>query len=510
MLSYSNPVVRGTAPDPSVIRVGNDFYLATSTFDHWPGIQIRHSTDLVNWRIIGAAVTRPSQYRRDGQPGAMMLYAPTLRYAQGRFYLACTNFVEGQGNFIVSAEDPAGEWSDAVWLDNEAFDPSLLYDDGTWYYTRRTLSPLPDGRLGPVVQAELDIDTGKLGSMRELTQHWSGFCSNDIEGPHLYHIGEWYYLFSAEGGSWKGHMQTCGRSRSPWGPFEPAPHNPVLTHRHRVGHPIQTVGHAELLDAPDGSWWALFLGTRHDGFAAHHNLGRETFLAPVVWQDGWPVIGDGGTTELNVSLERPLPAGTGDRRHAAPQTLWSDGWSTLHLPDPMLDHEASEYVKLPFGADLTSTGIERPVGALLLPQRDDSQEFSVVLEGVDAGGCAGVAVFADSRHFYEATISQGDSDSVVVFHRVIDDLTTTERVPLKQDGPITLTITATSESYAFSYSVSNGAPVAIGKGSARLLSAETAEAFVGVRFGLISVHTGEAGYAQFSRPRIDGAKVGAP
>ncbi|MCM0616893.1 glycoside hydrolase family 43 protein [Paenarthrobacter sp. TYUT067] len=232
MPTFQNPVVRGHAPDPSVIRVGEDFYLANSSFRYLPGIPILHSRDLVNWQTVGFAVSRPAQYRRDGEPGEINLFAPTLRYYDGVFYLICTNEADNQGNFYVTATDPAGPWSDAIWVDREAFDPSLFRDDdGQWYYLRRSLEfGATDGALGPFVQANIDIKTGELGEMRPITANRRGFSSNDIEGAHLYRRGDWYYLFAAEGSSWKGHMQTIGRSRSPWGPFEPAPHNPVLTH----------------------------------------------------------------------------------------------------------------------------------------------------------------------------------------------------------------------------------------------------------------------------------------
>ena len=220
-----------------------------------------------------------------------MLFAPTLRHHEGTFYVVCTNMADNQGNFLVSATDPAGEWSDAVWLDREAFDPSLFFDaDGTCLYTRRSLDlSVPGGDLGPVVQARLDPRTGDMEPWPAITSGARGFQTNDIEGPHLYRIGEWYYLFSAEGGTWTGHMQTVARSRSPWGPFEPAPHNPVITHRDRVLHPIQSLGHADLVEDQHGGWWALALGTRH--CKQHHNLGRETFLLPVTWSDGWPHFG---------------------------------------------------------------------------------------------------------------------------------------------------------------------------------------------------------------------------
>jgi alpha-N-arabinofuranosidase len=234
----------------------------------------------------------------NGRPGDIMLFAPTLRHHDGLFYIVCTNMADGQGNFLVTASDPAGDWSDAIWLDREAFDPSLLFDeDGTCYYTRRTLDlSSPGGDLGPVVQAQLDPRTGEMGPLRAITPGPRGFQCNDVEGPHLYRIGGWYYLFCAEGSTWLGHMQTIARSRSPWGPFEAAPHNPVITHRNRVLHPIQTLGHADLVEDANGRWWALALGTRHRD--QHHNLGRETFLLPVAWRDDWPYIGKDGGTEL--------------------------------------------------------------------------------------------------------------------------------------------------------------------------------------------------------------------
>ncbi|MBC7762780.1 MAG: family 43 glycosylhydrolase, partial [Candidatus Saccharibacteria bacterium] len=286
-----------------MVRVGRDHFLANSTLDCRPGVTVCHSTDLVNWRIVGAAVTRPARCRRDGQIGAVSFYAPTFHYAQGEFVLVCRNVAAGQGNFLITKDAPAGEWTDGVWLDDAGFDPSLLYNEGVWYYTRRTLDPRPDGYRGPVVQAILDIATGELGVLHQLTPGYGGYSSDDTERPHLCYVSDWYYPFSADGGPWKSHTQTCSRGRLSWGMFEPAPHNPMITHRHRVGHPIQTLGHADLVDTPDGAWSVLSNGTRNlanGEFVGHHNLGCDTFLIPIDWQDGWPVLGKGGTTELCV------------------------------------------------------------------------------------------------------------------------------------------------------------------------------------------------------------------
>jgi alpha-N-arabinofuranosidase len=299
MSTFTNPVIRGVSPDPSICRVGDDFFMATSSFDFWPGIPIHHSTDLVHWELIGHAVTRPDQVWPGGDASsAFELYAATLRHHDGTFFVTCTNArlrdpEQGfggaiVGNFVLHTNDPTGEWSTAAWVDTEAFDPSLTFADGTCYYTRRTLDLCDPARgLGPVVQGEINPRTGEiLRALQPITPGYGGFASNDIEGPHLYKIDGMYYLFSAEGGTEKGHMQTIARSASPYGPFEPAPHNPVLTHRHLAVEPIQCTGHADLVEASDGSWWAVFLATRKGSLFSANVLGRETWLAPVAWRDG--------------------------------------------------------------------------------------------------------------------------------------------------------------------------------------------------------------------------------
>ncbi|MFH5879435.1 family 43 glycosylhydrolase [Arthrobacter sp. NA-172] len=492
MPSYTNPVVAGHAPDPSVVRVGNDYFLATSSFGMLPGIPIRHSTDLVNWRIIGHAVARPAQYRRDGRPGPVELFAPTLRHHDGRFYLACTNAHKGQGNFYVTAEDPA-EWSDATWVDEEAFDPSLFRDeDGTWYYTRRSLDfGREDGSLGPIVQAEIDIATGSIGELRALTSG-GGFLTNDIEGPHLFRRGDWYYLTAAEGSSWKGHLQSIGRSRSPWGPFEPAPHNPILSHRDRVGHPIQSVGHADLFDDSNGNWWAVSLGTRHAPLSHHHNIGRETFLTPVTWtHDGWPIIGRNGTTELQFT-DAPLPVGN-DRPLVAHEGLWLNGWTTLG-PAGETASVREAAIRLPAGAEPWTTSA--PTGALFRAQSADDQVFRATVTNC-AEAKAGIGVYTDRRHNYFVVVENQGNTRKLRFRRQADDLITEETLPFPGDGPITLEVEARPVAYSFRAS-SSGHHLEIGTGSARLLSAEAAEWFVATHYALVSSGTSPHGFAEFT------------
>lgn len=485
MSSYTNPVVKGVSPDPTAVRVGDDYFLATSSFDLLPGVTIRHSTDLVNWKIIGHAITRPAQYRRDAKTGPMVLFAPTLRHHDGVFYLACTNAVRGEGNFIVTATDPSGTWSDALWIDDEGFDPSLFRDDdGTWYYTRRSLQFRPDGNLGPLVQATINLETGQLGPLREITAP-HGFASNDIEGPHVYKREGWYYLSAAEGSSWNGHMQTIARSRSVWGPYEPAPHNPILTHRHRVAHPIQTLGHAELIEAADGNSWALSLGTRHPRMARHHNLGRETFLTPVTWADGWPHVGEKGTTELSIN-DVTLPAGAGTA-FEVPDTLWNRGWKTLGAAAAGLDPAASDaHIELPFGADLRApTNAPDAVGALLRPQTAYDQRFRATVSHYASGAEAGIAAYASPGNCYSLTISPEGPGRTGTFTRIVDDLVTSSVLDLPEAGSVELQVDAHETSYTFSLSV-DGRTIVVGSGSARLLSAEVAQWFTSVSFSLIA------------------------
>ena len=498
MITFRNPVVRGTAPDPSVVRVGTDYFLATSTFEMLPGIVLRHSTDLIHWNVIGAAVRHSSQVRRDGRPGAFSLFAPTIRFGDGRFVIACTNVEPGQGNFLLTARDPSGEWSDALWLDEGGFDPSLLHDGQRWIYTRRSLEPLADGRLGPVVQAEIDIETGELGDLRPITPGHQGWCSNDIEGPHLYRVGDWYYLSAAEGGTWKGHMQTIARSRDAYGPFEPHPNNPVLTHRHRVGHPVQSVGHADLVDTPAGDWWALCLGTRHQAsgpLTVHHNLGRETFLVPVDWQDGWPSFGDDGRIDLEMEVDRrPLKTHRSQRRTASPTE-----WQTIS--DVALPNDQPGVIAVPLGARWDASRTVGTIGMRLRAQQEDTERM-VASFTANSSARIGGGFWADRHHWIIATAHvTPPGDIELQLERGIDDLHTVEKAVLpgahraggaKQDVPLELVLDASPQRYTVTLGFQGETPPISVTCAARLLSAEATEWFTGVRLVLVAAYANAA------------------
>ncbi len=290
--TFQNPIISGFYPDPSICRVGDDYYTVHSSFEYFPGVPIFHSRDLVHWEQIGYCLTRKSQLNLDHSRASGGIYAPTLRYHDGMFYMVTTRVDKG-GNFFVTAKNPAGPWSDPIWVDASGIDPSLLFDaDGAVYYVRH--EGMGDGHI---VLGKINVQTGKLdGGLKEI---WKGTGGIWPEGPHLYKVNGKYYLMIAEGGTSYDHRITIARSDSPWGPFEGNPQNPILTHRGQPENPIQATGHGDIVETPDG-WWLVCLGIRPQGGTLHH-LGRETYLTSFTWSaDGWPVVRD-------VALTMPAP-----------------------------------------------------------------------------------------------------------------------------------------------------------------------------------------------------------
>ena len=303
---FTNPILSGCYPDPSICRVGDDYYMVTSSFEYFPGVPIFHSKDLVNWRQLGHVLDRPSQLNLDVTPSSKGIYAATIRYRQGVFYMI-TTFVESalgaRRNFYVTAENPAGPWSDPIWLhDAPGIDSSFFFDDDGKAYVMANRKP-PGGQQYPkhmeIWLQEIDLEQGAL--IGERMSLWDG-AMKDIhaqEGPHIYKVGGYYYILIAEGGTGHTHAVTAARSQNIAGPYENCKSNPILTHRH-LGRSasIVNVGHADLVETQTGEWWMVCLGSRPYG-GYYRNLGRETFLVRVEWEDGWPVVNPGkGIVEL--------------------------------------------------------------------------------------------------------------------------------------------------------------------------------------------------------------------
>lgn len=296
---YRNPILKGFYPDPSVTRVGEDFYLVTSTFSWFPGIPVFHSRDLVHWTQIGNAIDRPGMldFKRLGLSRGV--FAPSIQAKDGIFYLLNT-CVDCGDNFLLTANNPAGPWSDPVWLPDlkGGIDPSMFFDDDgrTWVVNNGPTrgKPLYEGHRAIWVQ-EFDRKTNKTFGPRTLLVDGGIDIAKKpiwIEGPHIFKKDGWYYLSCAEGGTAEGHSQVILRSRSVTGPYVAWEGNPILTQRDLPrdrAMPVTSAGHAQLVTTPDGKWWATFLAVRpFEG--DFYTTGRETFLLPVEWKDGWPVI----------------------------------------------------------------------------------------------------------------------------------------------------------------------------------------------------------------------------
>lgn len=296
---FRNPILAGFYPDPSICRVGDDYYLINSTFSYFPGIPVFHSRDLVNWTQLGHVIDRPTQLNFDGLGVTRGIFAPALSYHDGTFYLVCT-MVDKGGNFLMTAKNPSGPWSDPIWLHFDGIDPSLFFDtDGrAWMVNNGNPpdnKPLYQGHRAIWLQ-EFDIANNKLIGPRTIIVNGGADLSKKpvwIEGPHLLKRDGWYYLCCAEGGTSDQHSQVILRSKAVTGPFVPWSDNPILTQRDLDGTApgaITCTGHADLVEGPGGQWWSVFLACRPYG-GKYFTTGRETFLLPVTWtNDGWPRI----------------------------------------------------------------------------------------------------------------------------------------------------------------------------------------------------------------------------
>lgn len=502
---FQNPIVPGFHPDPSICRVGDDYYLVNSSFEFFPGVPIFHSRDLVHWRQIGFCLTRKSQLSLDHARASGGIYAPTIRYHDGTFYMV-TTLVDGGGNFYVTARNPAGPWSEPTWLDRGGIDPSLFFDDdGTVYYTRH--EGMGDGYIA---QSKLNLESGKLeGGLKEI---WRGTGGVWPEGPHLYKVKGKYFLMIAEGGTSYGHMVTIARSDSPWGPFTSDPHNPILTHRDRPDHPVQALGHADLVETPDG-WWLVCLGIRPQGGKYHH-LGRETFLAPVSWtEDNWPVVNKNGSIESIMFAPRlpEQPWKTEPARDEFKNLQFGLEWNFLRNPheDEFSLTERPGYLRLK-GSAVTMSGQDSPAFAgrrqtnltcraatrLSFTPQHENEEAGLVLRG-------------NEKNHYEIGITLKDGRRQVFFRGILEGKTS-ETVRYQEIGPgdVVLSVEASPLSYRFFYQQGPGSPKDLGTALTRDLSSEKIGGFTGVHVGIYATGNGQSSTspADFDWFEYDAAK----
>lgn len=512
MTVVRNPILPGCYPDPSVCRVGDTFYLVTSTFEYLPGLPVFRSTDLARWEQVGHAIDRPGMLDLSGIASSGGLYAPTLRYHDGLFWLVCTLVDQNDdtrgGNFLLTAEDPAGPWSDPVWLGVAGIDPSLFFDDDGRASVQGTrLAEDPEWfHQTEVWVRELDLGRRTLVGPEHVV--WTGAVRGAVwaEAPHLYKIDGSYYLLAAEGGTEFHHAVSVARSASVTGPYEGYKGNPVLTHRD-LGHgaDVVGVGHADLVQAPDGGWWAVLLAMRPYG-GYHYNLGRETFLVPVGWEDGWPVFAP-GVGRVRPSVEVPgagtEPGETGLPLPSGPVLPDDVRWTSVRA----LPHEVA--VARGQGWDLPvrpATLAEVDVASFLglRQQHRDVDVRAVIRPDLVADEEAGLAVRQSEKHHVLLHLTGGTAPSAVAV-RVEDGVRTVlGRAALDPTGgPVALVVSARGQDYGLVVEQAGRPPVTVAVADGRWLDSVTTGGFLGLWIGVYATSRGRASTSTVHVERVE-------
>lgn len=513
---YLNPILSGFYPDPSITRVGDDYYLVNSTFVYFPGIPVHHSKDLVNWTQIGNVISRPSQLKFDTLGISRGVFAPSISHHDSMFYVLNT-CVDCGGNFLVTATNPAGPWSEPIWLPEiDGIDPSLFFDEDGKAYILNNGPPIGkpqyDGHRAIWIQ-EFDAKTNKLiGPRTMLVNGGVDFSKKPIwiEGPHILRKDGHYYMTAAEGGTAEGHSQVVLKSDNVRGPYVPFKGNPILTQRNLGARdfPITSAGHAELVQTQNGDWWSIFLATRpYEGDM--YNTGRETFLLPVKWVDGWPIILPEGEKVPYVHAKPALPA---DSAPAIPTH------GDFSLRDDFSDSTLAPYwnmIRTPTEKwyDFTST----PGWLTLKARNADITKFrqpsfigrrqqhltayaSTMMRyrPAKAGDKAGLLAFQNDAFNYFLAVTLDSGQAVVRLEQKNGESTPGEPAilaskPLGKDwnGTIYLKIVARNGKYDFFYGEKpDGWKLLANEADGTLLSTKVSRGFVGVMFGLYAFTPG--------------------
>ena len=511
---YLNPILPGFHPDPSICRVGKDYYLVNSTFCYFPGIPIFHSTDLKHWKQIGNVLDRPSQLElQSGQRMSRGIYAPDIKYNphNKKFYVLATN-VSNIGNFFVTCDDPKkGNWSDPVRLPEvDGIDPGIFFDeDGKAYIVHNSDpdgEPLYNGHRAIRIH-KFDWKTGKtVGEGKVIVNGGVDISKKPIwiEGPHLYKIGGVYYLMAAEGGTGPNHSEVIFRADSPMGPYTPCPVNPILTQR---GLPndrpdaVHCTGHADLVQTEAGDWYAVFLGTRNYR-GGHSNLGRETFMLPVTWENGQPVIlpkGEAVSLAVPMSEEMKKLAAPGKKESGfyTETGLWNDGKllpKALFIRTPRT--KFYRVTEKGLVLDARKETVESMSSPSFIGCRQTSYRFaawtSMSFTPEETGDFAGIVVFQDDKSYVRFGKTVGTDGSTVLMLRAKSkgEVKATKMQPVpadKQSREVELKV-ATDEraDYVFSYRFEGDKEwIQMGKSvDAAYFSTATAGGFTGVVVGV--------------------------
>ncbi|MBL7856303.1 MAG: glycoside hydrolase family 43 protein [Cyclobacteriaceae bacterium] len=507
-----NPILTGFYPDPSVVKVGTDYYLITSTFAYFPGLPVFHSKDLKNWKQVGNVISRPSQMNFMGHRMTRGLFAPAISYNNGLYYVVCT-LIDTGGNFVVTAKDPAGPWSDPTFIPEvRGIDPSIYFDAGKAYIVYNS-DPPENKSLYPghrtIRMYEFDYAKLKVvGEEKILVNGGVDITKKPvwIEAPHFLKKDSWYYLYAAEGGTSVNHSEVILRSKDIWGPFVPYEKNPILTQRHLPADrkdPITSTGHAQFVEGPDGKTYAVFLAVRpyRDNY---YNTGRETFIAPVEWKDGWPVV-DPDHLEVQYSY-------TANYKEIKPKDVRPQSGNFQYTIN--FDKELDPALLFLRTVDSSSYTLSKANGLTMnlkpetimelgnpsfIGKRQQhlycTAETAVTFKAKSEKEKAGLVIFQDENHFYYLCTSVDQGKVVVQLYKSTDDSKTMELMTQAAvtTDKVLLRIHAEGEQYSFSYSEKpNNWILLKDKVDGTFLSTQVANSFIGCVFGMYATSSGEA------------------
>lgn len=483
-MKYTNPVVKGFYPDPSVCAANGKYYLVCSSFQYFPGVPLFESDDLVNWRQLGHVLTRKSQVMLEKIGSSGGVFAPTIRFNNGRFYMVTTNDSTHK-NFYVYTDDIHGEWSEPIYVDQDGIDPSFYFEDGHAYFMSNGTD---DKGKGGVVQCEIDIATGeKLSPSRCI---WQGSGGRFLESPHMYKINGAYYLMAAEGGTEYGHMITAARSDSVWGKFESFRNNPVLTNRNKAPYIIQGIGHGDLVQDRHGDWHVLCLGFRQLGeWQPYHNLGREVFLVPVTFtEDGLFTAGLDGTCDFEYEIK-----GDFEQERTSRYTFANTRLEWVNLRHPVTENYTLSADKAILrGTEKTLDDTDNPT-FLGIRQREfvGTIRARVTLDG----GEAGITAYMCEQEHYEIALRKTANGVEAISKLNIGGIKHIENTFPINGSTAELIIRMDNNGYSLIVMTENG-ETQLGYGQAKYLSSEVSGGFTGVVLGLYAVG-GTAEFADF-------------
>ena len=511
-ITFTNPILKGFYPDPSIVRVGTDYYLINSTFSYFPGIPVMHSKDLKNWKQIGNVIDRPSQLDFMGERMTRGLFAPAISFYKGVYYVTCTD-IDNDGNFVVTATNPAGPWSDPVKIPQvHGIDPSLYFDSATdkayiiYNSDAPENKPLYSGHRTIRMYA-FDYKNLKVTGEEKILVNGGVDISTKpvwIEGPHIIQKFGWYYLYAAEGGTSVNHSQVVLRSKDVWGPYVPYEKNPILTQRNLPEdrpNPITSAGHADLVEGPNGQWYAVFLAVRpYEG--DYYNTGRETFLAPVEWKDEWPIINPNDKLIPYTFTEKIKEV---KQKGALPQ---SGNFDYTLIFDKMLDPSLL-FLRT---KDETSFSLSKQKGLTLKLKPETIMEMgnpsfigkrqqhlysmtdvSMTFDPKSENEKAGLVIFQDEKHFYYLCQSKVGTQNMIQLFKS----TETSTMELLAQTPITsksvkLRIQSEGDKYSFYYSTKgNKFSVLKSEVDGKFLSTKTAGGFIGCIYGMYATSSGQ-------------------